>query len=66
MLVGYELMDVTREALLDGAMTFVISHPLARLAEEALSGMVRSVKARGGDGNFTSVLPFEIYTRENI
>jgi LacI family transcriptional regulator len=47
-------------------MTFVISHPLARLAEEALSGMVRSVKARGGDGNFTSVLPFEIYTRENI
>ncbi|PZM10545.1 LacI family DNA-binding transcriptional regulator [Rhizobium tubonense] len=66
MLVGYELMDITRQALLDGAMTFVISHPLNRLAEEALSGMVRSVKAKGGDGNFTSVLPFDIYTRENI
>ncbi len=66
MLVGYELMDVTREALLDGTMTFVISHPLARLAEEALSGMVRALKVKGGDGNFTSVLPFEIYTRENI
>ena len=66
MLVGYELMDVTRQALLDGIMTFVISHPLNRLADEALAGMVRSVKAKGGGGNFTSVLPFEIYTRESI
>jgi LacI family transcriptional regulator len=31
-----------------------------------LSGMLRSVKAKAGDGNFSSVLPFEIYTRENI
>lgn len=66
MLVGYELMDVTKQALLDGTMTFAISHPLNRVAEETLTGMVRSVKAKGGDGNFTSVLPFEIYTRENI
>ncbi|MFT2215238.1 LacI family DNA-binding transcriptional regulator [Rhizobium giardinii] len=66
MLVGYELMDITKQALLDGAMTFVISHPLNRVAEEALSGMVRSVKAKGSDGAYTSVLPFEIYTRENL
>lgn len=66
MLVGYELMDVTKQALLDGTMTFAISHPLNRVAEETLTGMVRSVKAKGGDGNFTSILPFEIYTRENI
>ncbi|OBZ92106.1 transcriptional regulator [Pararhizobium polonicum] len=66
MLVGYELMDITKQALLDGTMTFVISHPLNRVAEEALSGMVRCVKAKGGDGAYTSVLPFEIYTRENI
>jgi LacI family transcriptional regulator len=66
MLVGYELMDITKQALLDGAMTFVISHPLNRVAEEALSGMVRSVKAKGNDGAYTNVLPFEIYTRENI
>lgn len=66
MLVGYELMDVTKQALLDGTMTFAISHPLNRLADEALTGMVRSLKSKGGDGNFTSVLPFEIYTRENI
>jgi len=65
-LVGYELMDVTKQALLDGTMTFAISHPLNRIAEETLTGMVRTVKAKGGGGNFTSVLPFEIYTRENI
>ena len=66
MLVGYELMDITKQALLDGTMTFAISHPLNRLADEAVAGMVRSVKTRGGDSNFTSILPFEIYTRENI
>ena len=26
--VGYDLMDITRAALLDGSMTLVISHPL--------------------------------------
>lgn len=65
-LVGYELMNVTREALLDGTMTFAISHPLPRLADEALAGMVRAVNGKAGAGNYTSVLPFELYTRENI
>jgi LacI family transcriptional regulator len=64
--VGYELMDVTRAALLDGTLTFVISHPLARIAQETLAGMVRAVSAPNEGGNFTTILPFEIYTRENI
>lgn len=64
--VGYELMDVTRAALLDGTLTFVISHPLARIAQEALAGMVRAVSAPGESGSFTTILPFDIYTRENI
>jgi LacI family transcriptional regulator len=64
--VGYELMDVTRAALLDGTLTFVISHPLARLAEETLARMIRAVNATSNEGNYTSILPFEIYTRENI
>lgn len=37
-MVGYDLMDVTRAALLDGSMTLVISHPLERLAREAIDG----------------------------
>ena len=62
--VGYDLTEVTRSALLDGSMTFVISHPYARLAREAIDGMVRACLAPGG--NQTSIIPFEIYTRENI
>jgi LacI family transcriptional regulator len=64
--VGYELMDVTRSALLDGTLTFVISHPLARIAQEALAGMVRAVSMPGESGSLTAILPFDIYTRENI
>ena len=64
--VGYELMDSTREALLDGTMTFVLSIPLPKLAEETLAGMIRAVSGQNDSGNYTSVLPFEIYTRENV
>lgn len=62
--VGYDLMDVTRAALLDGAMTLVISHPLDRLAREAIDGMIRACATPGS--NQTSIVPFEIYTRENL
>jgi LacI family transcriptional regulator len=62
--VGYDLTEVTRAALLDGAMTLVISHPLARLARETIDGMIRACSAPGS--NQTSIAPFEIYTRENI
>ena len=62
--MGYDLTDITRAALLDGAMTFVISHPYARMAREAVEGMVRACLAPGG--NQTTIVPFEIYTRENI
>lgn len=66
MVVGYELMDSTRKGLIDGYLTFVISHPLDRLADEAIAGMVRAVQSGNESGNFTRILPFEIYTRENI
>lgn len=62
--VGYDLTDITRAALLDGAMTFVISHPYARLAREAIDGMMRACLTPGS--NQTSIVPFDIYTRENI
>lgn len=64
--VGYELMDNTRAGLLDGTLTMVISHPLQRLAEAAVSGMVKATTAESGAGKQTVVLPFDIYTRENI
>ncbi|MDP3261337.1 MAG: LacI family DNA-binding transcriptional regulator [Tabrizicola sp.] len=62
--VGYDLTDVTRDALLDGTMTMVISHPLARLARDAIDGMIRA--CANPFSNQTSIVPFEIYTRENL
>jgi LacI family transcriptional regulator len=62
--VGYDLMDITRAALLDGTMTLVISHPLNRLAREAIDGMIRACASPGT--NQTSIVPFDIFTRENI
>jgi LacI family transcriptional regulator len=62
--VGYDLTDVTRTALLDGSMTFLISHPYGRLAHAVIGGMVQACLAP--NGNQTTIVPFEIYTRENI
>jgi LacI family transcriptional regulator len=62
--VGYDLTEVTRSALLDGSLTLVISHPLARLAKEFIDGAVQACVHQGGSQ--TSIVPFEIFTRENI
>ena len=40
-------------------------HPLPRFADEALSGMIAATNG-GDNGNYTRVLPFELYTKENI
>ncbi|MBT9247726.1 LacI family DNA-binding transcriptional regulator (plasmid) [Gemmobacter fulvus] len=64
--VGYDLFDVTRSALLDGTMTLVISHPLDRLAHDAMEAMVAACAPISSPANLTRVVPFEIYTRENL
>lgn len=64
--VGYDLFDVTRTALLDGTMTLVISHPLDLLAHEAMQAMVSACAPSNANSNLTRVVPFDIYTRENI
>lgn len=64
--IGYELMDVTRRGLLDGTMTFAISHPLTRLADETISGMIKAATEHLETANYSVTLPFELYTRENI
>lgn len=64
--VGYDLFDVTRAALLDGSITMVISHPLDRLAHEALEAMTTACSPIGAAANLTRIVPFELYTRENL
>lgn len=62
--VGHDLTDVTRAALLDGTMTILFSHPLAQLARDTIDGMIRACTNPGT--NQTSIVPFEVFTRENI
>ena len=52
--------------MLDGVLTLVISHPLERLSDEVMSGMIKALNMGPKGRTFTSVLPFDIYTRENI
>ncbi|MBV8441101.1 MAG: hypothetical protein JO312_11200 [Hyphomicrobiales bacterium] len=64
--MGYELMDNTRAGLLDGILTLVISHPLERLSDEVMSGMIKALTTRAEGRTSTTALPFDMYTRENI
>jgi LacI family transcriptional regulator len=64
--VGYEIMDSTRSALLDGTLTMVIAHPVQRLAETTISGMIKACASGAAENRQTTILPFDIFTRENI
>jgi LacI family transcriptional regulator len=66
MVIGLELVDDSRTALLDGTLSVVISHPLGRLSEELIRGMIKAVNDKSDSHRYTCVLPFEISTRENI
>ena len=44
----------------------VISRPLRKLAEVAIDGMIRAIAAPSAGGNSTSILPFDLHTREII
>lgn len=64
--VGYDLLPSTRAGLLDGSLTFLISHPFRAMAQETLSALRRMAHADPAAGGPTVAVPFEIYTRENI
>ena len=64
--ICHELMENTRAALLDGTITLILSHPLERMCEELLRGMIRAADDRSDARTHTCILPFDIYTRENI
>ncbi len=64
--VGHQLMENTRNGLLDGTLSVVLNDPLDQLVNETLAGMIRACKTPDEIGRQTTILPFEIYTRENI
>lgn len=64
-LVGHQLMDVTRQALLDGYMTLAISTPMDAFAKTTIANMVTAL-ANPEHGSKTAIMSFELHIRENI
>jgi LacI family transcriptional regulator len=64
--VCHQLMDNTRLGLLDGTLSMVINSPTEMFVSETVSGMIRACQASDDQGRQTIVIPFEIFTRENI
>jgi LacI family transcriptional regulator len=65
-LVGHELTETTRAALLDGTINLLLSHPMQFLAQQTIAAMIRCHDA-GPDYPPESIsLPFEVITPENL
>lgn len=65
-MVAHDLMETTKAALLDGTVNLVISHPFERIGRETISAMIRACRAGVAPGGQSVLVPFELYTRENI
>jgi LacI family transcriptional regulator len=59
MVIGHELMEPTRVALMDGVLTIVIAHPTTRIQQAAVDAMCDAASGQ-------HMIGFEIYTAENI
>lgn len=64
--VAYEMTELTQAALLDGTLTAVISHPLDRLAAQAVELMMAGREAPTAEGYQSVLLPFDIHIGENL
>ena len=64
--VGYELFEDTRAALIDGTLSFVISHPMERFARETVSTLMKAKQGGPNSGAQRVTFGFEIYTPESV
>lgn len=64
--VGYELTEVTKNALLENILTMVISHPLREVAKQTIQSLINAKKSNGLAREQPLMLPFKIHTSENI
>jgi LacI family transcriptional regulator len=64
--VGLDLTEITRAALIEGTLSLVISHPLQMMAHEAIGAMIRAFEGGPDFPPQSIMLPFEIYTPENL
>jgi LacI family transcriptional regulator len=64
--VGLELTDETRSGLIDGVLKLVLAHPMKLLAETVVNAMVRVTEGSAREPFTQCLLPFDIYTPENL
>ena len=64
--IGYQITDITRAALTDGVLKFIISNPVKSIAREAVLAMT-SAMAHGPDNLLPSIaVPMDVFTPENV
>lgn len=64
--VCHQLLDTTRDGLLDGTLNMVLSDRVGLMAQETIAGMIRACQNPDRHSAQTVILPFDVYTRENI
>ena len=64
--VCHDLTDITRQALLDGTVTAVLSHPLPAMARSLCDAMRQAIDSRRSQHRLQNLLPFELFTAANV
>lgn len=64
--VGHDLMDTTKAGLLDSSLTVVISHPFDTIARATVAATIRAKKSGPEGGSQSVLVPFEIFTSQNL
>jgi LacI family transcriptional regulator len=61
-----DLTEVTRQALIDGRIDLVISHPREWMSTRLVEAMITAVRNKDTRGPVQSLLPFVSYTAANV
>lgn len=64
--VCHDLTDITRQALVDGHATVVLSHPRDWMARRLCESMSAAIQNRQERGRGQDILPFTVYTVANV
>jgi LacI family transcriptional regulator len=64
--VGYELFEDTRAALIDGTFSLLIAHPIERFGSETIATLMKAKSAGRDMGVFRVTFPFDVYSPESV
>jgi LacI family transcriptional regulator len=64
--VGYEVFDDTRAALIDGTFSLIIAHPIERFARETVATLMKAKTAGPGAGVYRVTIGFDMHSPESI